>query len=384
MSPLSAYHRRMASAPPAPAAQRRVVVLCYPGGNLVDLAGPVQVFATANRTLARAGGKPPYEVLTASEHGGLVPTNAGLPVFTRSLKEVGTGAVDTIIISGGSPENQVVEAPALVAWIKARAPRARRVCSVCSGTFVLAATGLLDGLRATTHWQWAQRLQEKYPGVRVDPDPIYIREGSVWTSAGVTAGMDLALALVEQDFGHRTAITVARDMVMFIKRPGSQSQFSVPLLAQTVAPARFAELHAWIAAHLAGDLRVERLAEEAGMAPRSFARAYTAEVGRTPAKTVEMMRFEAACRALEETTLPLKRIAANVGYGEEQNLRRVFLRRLRIGPAQYRARFAAHPSAPAPAPGSTAKAGRTRAAAGKKPAGKHVAGPRAGKTAARA
>jgi transcriptional regulator GlxA family with amidase domain len=379
----------MASAPPAPAAQRRIVVLCYPGGNLVDLAGPVQVFATANRTLAQAGGKPPYEVLTASEHGGLVPTNAGLPVYTRSLKEAGAGAIDTIIIAGGSPDQHVIEAPALVSWIKARAPRARRVCSVCSGTFVLAATGLLDGLRATTHWQWAERLQAMYPNLRVDPDPIYIREGAVWTSAGVTAGMDLALALVEQDFGHRTAITVARDMVMFIKRPGSQSQFSVPLLAQTVAPARFAELHAWIAGHLAGDLRVERLAEEAGMAPRSFARAYTAEVGRTPAKTVEMMRFEAACRALEETTLPLKRIAANVGYGEEQNLRRVFLRRLRIGPAQYRARFSAQPTAPAPPSDAAAsKPGRARAAAGENTGRKRVAkraqATRARKTAARA
>jgi len=337
----------MASAPAStiPPARRRIVVLCYPGGNLVDLAGPVQIFATANRALARPGAKPPYDVVIASEHGGLVPTSAGLPVFTSALAEIAPGPIDTIVISGGSPDNQPVAAPALVAWVKARAPRARRICSVCSGTFLLAATGLLDGLRVTTHWQWAQRLQALYPLLRVDPDPIYIREGALWTSAGVTAGMDLALALVEQDFGHRVAIEVARDMVMFIKRPGSQSQFSVPLLAQAVAPARFAELHAWIAAHLAQDLRVERLAEQAGMAPRSFARAYAAETGRTPAKTVEMMRFEAACRALEETTLPLKRIAMNVGYGEEQNLRRVFLRRLRISPAQYRARFAAQPAA---------------------------------------
>jgi transcriptional regulator GlxA family with amidase domain len=376
----------MASPASASPAQRRVVVLCYPGGNLVDLAGPVQVFATANRSLTRQGGKPPYEIITASEHGGPLLTNAGLPVLTSALKEIKAGTIDTIVIAGGSPDHHVIEAPALVAWIKARAARARRICSVCSGTFVLAATGLLDGLRCTTHWQWAQRLQSLYPKLRVDPDPIYIREGALWTSAGVTAGMDLALALVEQDFGHRIAITVARDMVMFIKRPGSQSQFSVPLLAQTVAPARFAELHAWIAGHLAGDLRVERLAEEAGMAPRSFARAYAAEVGRTPAKTVEMMRFEAACRALEETTLPLKRIAANVGYGEEQNLRRVFLRRLRISPAQYRARFAAQPSLPSPSSGSissgaTAKAGPTRAVPEEKPAGKRTTSTRARKVA---
>jgi len=317
-------------------------MLCYPGVNLIDLSGPLQVFATANRELLAQGRKEPYLLTVASEHGGAVLTGAGLPVLTSALADLGPEPIDTILVPGGSPDSQPVLVPALIDWVAARAALARRVCSVCSGAFMLAATGLLDGRRATTHWQWGERLRAMYPRVRVDADPIYIREGHLWTSAGVTAGMDLALALVEQDHGHRVAISVARDMVMFIKRPGSQSQFSVPLLAQSAAPARFAELHAWIAAHLASDLRVERLAEEAGMAPRSFARAYVAEVGRTPAKTVEMMRFEAACRALEETTLPLKRIAANVGYGEEQNLRRVFLRQLRISPAQYRERFSAH------------------------------------------
>jgi transcriptional regulator GlxA family with amidase domain len=325
-----------------PHPQRRIVMLCYPGGNLIDISGPLQVFATTNRALAKRGQKPPYDLQIASESGGAIATGAGLSIASLALADLAPGAIDTILIPGGSPDNHPVLAPALIAWIAAHAPAARRVCSVCTGAFMLAATGLLDGRRATTHWQSADLLRTMYPAVRVDADPIFIREGTLWTSAGVTAGMDLALALVEQDHGHRVAIGVAREMVMFIKRPGSQSQFSVPLLAQSAAPARFAELHAWIAAHLSGDLRVERLAEEAGMAPRSFARAYAAEVGRTPAKTVEMMRFEAACRALEESALPLKRIASDVGYGEEQNLRRVFLRQLRISPAQYRARFSAH------------------------------------------
>jgi len=332
-----------------PYSQRRVVMLCYAGANLIDISGPMQVFATANRALAAQGRKPPYDLTLASEHGGAVATGAGLSLVSLALADLPRGAVDTVLIPGGSPDSRPALPPSLIAWIGAHAPTARRICSVCTGAFMLAATGLLDGLRATTHWQWAERLAAMHPAVRVDADPIFIRQGALWTSAGVTAGMDLALALVEQDFGHRLAIGVARDLVMFIKRPGGQSQFSVPLLAQSAAPARFAELHAWIAAHLTADLRVERLAEEAGMAPRSFARAYVAQVGRTPAKTVEMMRFEAACRALEESTLPLKRIAAAVGYGEEQNLRRVFLRQLRISPAQYRARFSAH-AAPAPEP----------------------------------
>ena len=330
-----------------PYASRRVVMLSYPGVNLIDLGGPVQVFATANRGIQAQGHAAPYEIIVASEQGGALDTGAGLPIVTIPLRDIPAGAIDTILMPGGSPDSRPMLEPALVAWIKAHAAQARRVCSVCTGAFALAATGLLDGHRATTHWQWAERLQAMFPALKVDADPIFIREGKFWTSAGVTAGMDLTLALVEQDYGHRLAVSVARDLVMFIKRPGSQSQFSVPLLAQSVAPARFAELHAWIAAHLCADLRIERLAEEAGMAPRTFARAYVAEIGRTPAKTVEMMRFEAACRALEETALPLKRIASDVGYGEEQNLRRVFLRQLRISPAQYRERFAAHPEAAA-------------------------------------
>jgi transcriptional regulator GlxA family with amidase domain len=324
---------------------RRVVMLSYAGGNLIDIGGPIQVYASANRALIANGRQPAYEILVASEHGGALDTGCGLPIVTTALRDIVAGPIDTLLIPGGSPDSRPVVEPALVHWIRTRGADTRRLCSVCTGAFLLAATGLLDGLRATTHWQWAARLQAMHPSIKVDADPIFIREGRIWTSAGVTAGIDLALALIEQDLGHRLAIDVARNLVMFIKRPGSQSQFSVPLLAQSVAPARFAELHAWIASHLNHDLRIERLAEEAGMAPRSFARAYVAEVGRTPAKTVEMMRFEAACRALEETILPLKRVAFDVGYGDEQNLRRVFQRRLRISPAQYRERFSAHPEA---------------------------------------
>ena len=252
-----------------------------------------------------------------------------------------------MIAPGGSPKGEPVTPPELVAYIARQAPRIRRICSVCTGAFLLAEAGLLDGRRVTTHWNYAERLAADYPAITVDADPIFIRDrrphdGSLWTSAGVTAGMDLALALIEEDAGHKVAVHVARELVMFMKRPGGQSQYSVPLSLQACDDAVFAELHAWMATHLDEDLRVERLAERVSMSARNFARLYAAKTGSTPARTVEMMRLEAARRALEETDLPAKRIAAELGYGDEQNLRRVFQRRFGVGPASYRDRFSAH------------------------------------------
>lgn len=331
------------SSPIASAPPRRVVLLAYGGMNLLDLCGPLQVFATANRL----AGTERYRLHVASADGGTILTNAGLPVGTESLVALDGALRDelglhTLIAPGGSAGDSFDIDAALVRWIRRRVPQAQRVCSVCTGAFYLAEAGVLDGLRVTTHWGWADELQRRYPRLRVDADPIFIRQGRIWTSAGVTAGIDLALALLEQDLGHQSAIAVARQLVMFIKRPGGQSQFSVPLASQASGAGRFAELHAWIAANLGADLRVENLAGYVNMSPRTFARAYTAETGRTPARTVELMRLEAARRALEETSLPLKRIANDAGYGEEQNLRRVFQRQLGVSPAQYRERFSAH------------------------------------------
>lgn len=323
----------------------RIVLLAYPGMNLIDLSGPLQAFVTASRSAASAGvsePRPLYQVQVLSSQGGALLTGAGLTVMTESLQTFGEQPFDTLIAPGGSVGDVFHADPALVAWIGRHAAAARRVCSVCTGAFLLAAAGLLDGKRATTHWDWALRLQQQYPQIKVDPEPIFIREGKLWTSAGVTAGIDLALALIEQDYGHKVAIATARQLVMFIKRPGGQSQFSVPLVSQSSENARFAELHAWIASNLNNDLRVENLASRVNMSPRTFARTYVAEQGRTPAKTVEAMRLEAACRALEETDLPLKSIATETGHGEEQNLRRVFQRQLGVSPAQYRSRFSAH------------------------------------------
>ncbi len=317
-----------------------VVLLAYDDMNLLDLAGPLQALTTANRSAA--GGAPArYETIIASEHGGPVITGSGLPVVTVAIAELVDRAIDTLIVPGGCPGEEYRVVPALRDFVQARAQTVRRLCSVCTGAFLLAATGLLDGRRVATHWAWLDKLKGRHPALDVDPDKIFIRDGKLWTSAGVSSGIDLALALIEEDFGPRVAIDAARQMVVFMKRAGGQSQFSVPLAMQA-QDREFAELHAWIAANLTADLSVPQLAERANMAPRTFARAYSARVGRTPAKTVELMRLEAACRALEETDLPLKSVAAHSGYGDEQKLRRAFQRQLGTSPATHRSRFSSH------------------------------------------
>ena len=319
--------------------RRRIVLLTYDGMNLLDLAGPLQAFATAGRKTDGIGF---YETLVASVEGGLVATSSGLAVNTVSLASLKGVAIDTLMAAGGCRGQEYHAPPQLVQWIRKRAPSVRRLCSVCTGAFLLAAAGLLDGRRAATHWDWVGRLQSRHPKIQVEANRLFVQDGPVWTSAGVTAGIDLTLALIEEDFGHRVAIDTARQLVMFIKRAGGQSQFSVSLESQSRGGGRFDDLHAWIAGHLLDDLRVETLAERAGMSPRTFARVYTESVGRTPAKMVEAVRIEAACRALEETDQPLKSIAEATGYAEEQNLRRVFLRKLGITPSQYRGRFSKH------------------------------------------
>lgn len=323
-------------------APRLVVLLAYDQMNLLDLSGPLQALATANRY--RPQGWPAlYETMVASVEGGLVRTSAGLSIQTRSLASLEGLDIDTVIAAGGCAGDDYDAPVALADWIARTEPRLRRLCSVCTGAFLLAAAGQLRGRMAATHWDWVERLQGRHPDIEIDPDRIFVQDGKIWTSAGVTAGIDLTLALIEADYGHRVAIETARQLVMFIKRSGGQSQFSVPLAAQSAGSPDFAELHGWIAANLAGDLSVERLAAQAGMSPRHFARLYREKLGCPPAKSVAAMRFEAACRALEETDLPLKRIAAETGHGDEQSLRRQFQRRLGIGPADYRSRFSARP-----------------------------------------
>jgi transcriptional regulator GlxA family with amidase domain len=326
------------------ATERLVVVLAFEGVQLLDVAGPVQTFASANE-MAKDSSTNPYRIHVVSLRGGVVCTSAGLPLLTQRIgRTIDKSRIDTLIIPGGPGVHRALKDPALIAWVRKKFAVARRIASVCTGAFLLAETSLLDGRRATTHWKSCVPLQQTHPEIRVDPDPIYVREGRIWTSAGVTAGIDLSLALIEEDLGRKVAMQVARHLVVFLKRPGGQSQFSAPLEAQAAAadgnaPNHFAPLHGWIAEHLAGDLRVGRLAEQAGMSPRTFARIYAAKMGITPARMVEKIRVEAVRRVLEETDMPIKRIAAECGFGQEERLRRAFARQVGTTPAEYRARF---------------------------------------------
>jgi transcriptional regulator GlxA family with amidase domain len=328
---------------------RLVVVLAFDDVQLLDVAGPVQVFASANEITRGTRGAPsygaPYRIAVVSRRGGPMRSSSGLPLVTQPIaKAVGGQHIDTLLVPGGPGVDRVVSEKSTVAWVRRHVSSARRSASVCTGAFLLAEAGALSGRAATTHWKFCGRLQRDYPDIKVDPDPIYLNDGRVWTSAGVTAGIDLSLALVQADLGRKLAMQVARQLVVFLKRPGGQSQFSAPLAAQTAAadgnaPNNFEPLHDWIAENVGGDLRVERLAEQAGMSPRNFARIYAASMGVTPARMVEKIRIEAVRRSLEETDKPIKLIAAACGFHQEERLRRAFARQVGTTPAAYRERF---------------------------------------------
>ena len=308
--------------------------------NVLDLCGPLQAFSTATRNSPH-GAPLRYETIVASAEGGLVTTSSGLAVATVPIETLDTCPIDTLVVPGGC-KGETYSAPRrLIEWVARRAPEVRRLCSVCTGAFLLAEAGQLKGKTVATHWDWVARLRSLHPDIEVDADRIFVRDGSLWTSAGVTAGIDMTLALIEDDFGHETAIDAARHLVMFIKRPGGQSQFSAPLSAQAKDPGGFGSLHAWIASNLRLHLTTERLAEQAHMSRRTFARTYVARMGVTPAKMVESIRLEAACRTLEASDAPLKAIAGQVGYSNEQGLRRAFQRQFSVGPTAYRERFSA-------------------------------------------
>lgn len=318
---------------------RAVEVVAFPAVQMLDVTGPLQVFATTNDMAMEAGRAPPYALRVVAKDGGSIVASAGLGIATELLSSV-DAPLDTLMIAGGQGVRVAAVDPALVGWVRARARAARRIASVCTGAYLLAASGLLDGRRAATHWSFCDELARRFPAVRVEPDPIFVRDGPVWTSAGVTAGIDLALALVEEDLGRDVALAVARYLIVFLKRPGGQAQFSAALSLQA-AEDRFGALHAWIGGHLTHDLSLPVLAAEAGMSERSFSRHYRAATGLTPARAVERLRVEAARRLLSESRLPVKRVARQCGFGSEETMRRSFLRLLAATPQEYRARFSA-------------------------------------------
>ena len=309
--------------------RRRVVFVVYPRITALDLVGPHEVLAAAGA----------YDLVVAAIEPGPVETTRGPDVYaTRALSRV-RGEIDTLIVVGGEGAFVAARNELLVGRVKRLAARSRRVASVCTGAFVLAAAGLLDGKRATTHWQACELLDEWYPHITVESEPIFVRDGDVWTSAGVTAGMDLALALVACDLGSAKALDVARQLVMYVQRPGGQAQFSVQLQAQAGGLDPLRELEAWITEHPAEDHSVERLAARVAMSPRHFARVFRTDTGRTPAVFVERARVEVARRLLETTNLSIEEIARASGFGTLETMRRSFARRVGASPRAYRDRF---------------------------------------------
>jgi transcriptional regulator GlxA family with amidase domain len=321
---------------------RRIAVVAFPDVQVLDVVGPLEVFAIASRMLELRGRTTPaYEVEVVATRTGVLPVSSGIGLVAKRALERVRGGVDTLLVAGGTGTQAAMQDAALVAALRRLAPRLRRLGSVCSGAFVLAQAGLLDGRRATTHWQWCDALAARFPRVRVDPDPIFVRDGNVYTSAGVTAGMDLALALVEEDHGRALALEVARQMVLFLRRPGGQSQFSAALAAQAADREPLRDLQAWIAEDPGRDCSVPTLARHVAMSPRNFARVFAREVGTTPGQFVERVRVEAARRRLEESADGVDSIAAHCGFGTAETMRRAFLRTLHVPPSAYRSRFRA-------------------------------------------
>jgi transcriptional regulator GlxA family with amidase domain len=319
---LSGHHRRMGPV-------RRVVIAAFPDCMSLDVVGPAEVFSTAGA----------YDVEIVSPDAAPFRMSNGMQVVPHSAMAGVRGRIDTLVVAGGAGTRRAATDPRVIEWTRAAAKRSRRVASVCSGAFVLAAAGLLDGRRATTHWQWCDTLASTFPGVDVERDAIFVVDGPVYTSAGVTAGMDLALALVEEDLGPDVAREVAQQLVVFLRRPGGQSQFSAQITAPPAEREPLRDVQAYIAANVSADLSVPALAQRAAMSARNFARAFRRETGMTPAAYVESVRVEQARIALEGSDAQVESIARHCGFGTVETMRRAFHRRLGVGPAAYRSRF---------------------------------------------
>ena len=333
---IAARRRRSQNGP----VSRRIVFVTYPGIVALDLVGPHEVFTAAAEVALRTGREADaYRVEVVSPRGGVVATTRGPAIVAdRSLATI-RGPIDTLVVVGGEGARTGANDPELVTAVGRLARHSRRVASVCTGAYVLAAAGLLDGRRATTHWAWCDDFARTYPNVTVDADPIFVRDGQVFTSAGVTAGMDLALALVDDDLGRDVALMTARQLVLFVRRPGGQSQFSAQLGGQFAVREPIRDLQHWIVEHPDEDHAVERLAARVAMSPRHFARVFRDEVGCTPAGYVERVRVEVARRLLETTDSGIDEIARTAGFGTAETIRRAFGRRVGTSPTEYRDRF---------------------------------------------
>lgn len=314
---------------------RRIEFLAYDAVQILDITGPLQVFASANDLLQTQGKPTAYDLETVAKPS-TVKSSSGLALIVNPLPQAGT-AVDTVLVPGGFGIDKVCEDSELISWLTSRAATARRVASVCSGAFLLATAGLLDGKYAATHWQRCAEFKERFPDVRLKSDPIYVQDGNLWTSAGITAGIDLALALVQEDLGREIALGVARQLVVFLKRPGGQSQFSAALDLQNDS-GRFDQLHSWMMQNLQLPITLNDMAEQAVMSPRTLSRHYKKETGRSPMRTLEEMRLDRVRHLLEQGR-PVAQAATRSGFGTEETLRQAFHRRFGVSPQAYRERF---------------------------------------------
>jgi transcriptional regulator GlxA family with amidase domain len=316
---------------------RHIVLLAVSPAMELDIAGPMAVFDAVNRRDGTSSRAYETELLTTTAELKVAGLSGLCLAANRHYRDV-RQEVDTLLVVGGTGARTTGD-PELLSWLQKIAVRVRRLGSVCTGAFLLAEAGLLDGRRATTHWAYASELAMRYPRVRVDSNPIWVQDGNVYTSAGVTTGMDLALGFVEQDHGSEVALAVARSLVLFLRRPGGQAQFSVSLSTQAVGRNSLLELQIWMAENLHRDLSVETLAERTAMSSRNFARSFVRELGITPARYVEQLRLEAARRRLEQTEMSLEEVSSACGFGSAEIMRRTFLRCLGITPGRYRSHF---------------------------------------------
>jgi transcriptional regulator GlxA family with amidase domain len=321
-------------------ATRRIGFLGFEGVQALDLVGPSDAFASdALRTAEYAvDGEPPYEIVIIGLRSQRFASSSGVQLRARHVAPANI-RLDTLIVPGGSGLRKTGLADEAAAWIATRAPNIRRIASVCTGIYGLAPTGLLDGRAVTTHWSFAADVQRRFPKLRVDSDALYLKDGKFFTSAGVTAGVDLALAMIEEDLGPEAALAVAREMVVYLKRSGGQNQYSEPLRFQVEATDRFADLAAWIPTHLRSDLSVEALAGRACLSVRHFTRAFRARFATTPAAFVEEARLTEACRRLALRRTNIESVARSVGYASDDAFRRAFERRFGVAPRHYRGRF---------------------------------------------
>ena len=320
-------------------------MLIYPGVAPLDVAGPLEVFGVANFL----NPVKLYDIITVSPTGDPVPTALGLSLRPAAAMAALPLPVDTLLVSGGGAPD-AGSRPEILAWLRQAAPQARRFGSICTGAFALGAAGLLDGKRVATHWAFGAELARRYPAARVDVDPIFIRDGALYSSAGISAGIDLALGLLEEDHGRDFALSVARFLVLFLKRSGGQAQFSTQLQAQFSSVSAIQQVQRWCHDNLADDLSIGALAKRAAMSQRSFARAFREDTGRTPAEFVATARLQMACRLLEDDELPLKTIARRCGFASRAGMGRAFIKRLGVTPSQYRDKFEVKDAGKSPRP----------------------------------